>query len=1122
VLKPFLFVGIGGSGGKTLMTLKADLESRLRSTDYTGEWPACWQLLHIDVPTHADVAEADLPGKLPEKDYVGLVGDETLWPSVDEAFMTRASKKEESLRTVIGVRPNPELVTISPGAGAGQHRALGRMITVTGLTAIKDAVRAALAALNSPGVAAALREISRAFGVDANQQMPTPMIIVVSSLAGGSGSGAFMDICDLIRAVGTTNATNDTYAVLYAADVFGQLAEDKRRGVNANSLSAVSELLSGFWDANPDGADLSLVSTSAGVEIGAPTRRGPRYPFIVGAKNANVTFETQNDVYRAVGKALAALVVSELLQTSIPAYTQGNWNLSKEMPDSTRLKTHTEEQPLGALGFSRVGLGRDQFAEYAAQRLARGGVERILRQHLADLDESDDRNHEQIIDDKVVQAFHNFLIASGLDEVGPDNNQIIDALRPTDRDTQMEAAIDAVRGDLVAGRAQAVALRQWGTEARELLQEHLYRFIDAELTARNECSREWVGTIERRLVQLTGTSIVDHGAIVTERLLGRLEDQCGKVMTDLTDEEAKYRHWAGQLDEMVSSVLKPTNELIGPDNPLLRQAIEKGMDCFFYSAEADLRQFAVLLLSELLSNLIKPLREAVRIARDSLERKSVGDESQPSAVDLWPTGSLVPRRFEPAANEFLLEPASEYPAIFEDVVTKSAESDKPGAAETELVQHVILGTTTVQKDDHRVIRILSDWSPAVAAAAGGTSAGTRARFQIQTDPDDLLGRARDLVADSHAEIGRFVATSLSEYLDEEKVEPAELGRRVDRFHDGFSAALSTSAPLVDVDLETLQRVHQKSSLVAKPIFTEIPFARGSVGYKTVEGILQSRDLWGPEAERAFGDGRQSRVDVFSMFDSSYNPVVFRSLIGPVADEWAAKKLDTDTRKQFWLWRRSQRLGAALPVGPGVKRAMVRGWFTARLIGALRLDELDFSKMSIFDPETRAYVQFPNPGLGRTPRGSADQLVAVLESLPIALVEFASRKQKGDQVIEPYRRLRSLGTDGADGELSYEVVNAELATWIRSGLVPDGGDQPDPARSGPSDGGDEAMQARQAACLRTLATWRKSYGDLVDKPVTKVDFFRAPAVVEIGRELLTSLDELVGALQDTQSEREVDY
>ena len=51
MLQPFLLVGVGGSGGKTLRAVKHALELRLQQEDWEEGWPKAWQLLHIDTPT---------------------------------------------------------------------------------------------------------------------------------------------------------------------------------------------------------------------------------------------------------------------------------------------------------------------------------------------------------------------------------------------------------------------------------------------------------------------------------------------------------------------------------------------------------------------------------------------------------------------------------------------------------------------------------------------------------------------------------------------------------------------------------------------------------------------------------------------------------------------------------------------------------------------------------------------------------------------------------------------------------------------------------------------------------------------------------------------------------------
>ncbi|MYE66812.1 MAG: hypothetical protein F4236_01070, partial [Acidimicrobiia bacterium] len=45
----FLFIGLGGSGGKTLRFLKDQIRRWMREHGIEGDIPAGWQFLHIDV-----------------------------------------------------------------------------------------------------------------------------------------------------------------------------------------------------------------------------------------------------------------------------------------------------------------------------------------------------------------------------------------------------------------------------------------------------------------------------------------------------------------------------------------------------------------------------------------------------------------------------------------------------------------------------------------------------------------------------------------------------------------------------------------------------------------------------------------------------------------------------------------------------------------------------------------------------------------------------------------------------------------------------------------------------------------------------------------------------------------
>ena len=63
-MRKFLFVGVGGSGGKTLRFIKSVLRSRLAEAGYTGPLPDAWQFVQIDLPPGDDTAVGVVPETL--------------------------------------------------------------------------------------------------------------------------------------------------------------------------------------------------------------------------------------------------------------------------------------------------------------------------------------------------------------------------------------------------------------------------------------------------------------------------------------------------------------------------------------------------------------------------------------------------------------------------------------------------------------------------------------------------------------------------------------------------------------------------------------------------------------------------------------------------------------------------------------------------------------------------------------------------------------------------------------------------------------------------------------------------------------------------------------------------
>jgi hypothetical protein len=1093
MLRPFLYVGLGGSGGKTLRTLREDLLERLREVGWSGDFPSVWQFIHIDVPTDPDGDDPDLPPQLPGADYLGLVKKRVTYRVVDQA-LTRVIPRD--IRA--GWRPDPDQVLVDIERGAGQYRTLGRVIAATHLDAIWDAIRSAIAALQGPEVLKQTEELSRRFGAAATSgPVPAPQAILVSSIAGGSGAGAFLDVCDVLRASGESWASNSV-GLLFAPDVFEHIPEPQRKGVYPNALASISELLAGFW-----GEGQHDLLRAQGIKPRDDARSGPRYPMLVGASNGRVTFSDQNAIYRAIGKALGAWTVSDRVQDRMDSVVSGNWASSASGPDRLFLKRTNQERPLSAIGFARVSLGRERFGRYVAERLARSAVERLLRRHL--FEHGPDVNHAAALEEAATDSFAGFLAQSWLNERGEERNDILDALKPDNRKARMQQRVREICDRVTDGRTAALAVQQWLAAIREQVDFGMTDFAAEEHLLRIEKGRRWVVNIQHHLLEVTACSLARDGALVTEQLLDRLIHELEFVMDELRSEEGLHREWATKLGEMVAQAFPPAGESLLASHPAIEESVVQGVRCMEWRADADLRAFAVELIGDLRERFISPLRKAVGEARAALALDEQPKDGRPSMVSLWPDGARVPRSLAPPPNELLIEGTEAYADDFRRLVLQSTAAETPGNAETEAVAKVIMGTNDPDGKEQTVIELESAFVPTNHELQTGHAAATSASFRIHIGATQLLERARTWTRDGDHALAVHVGESLRSYLHDEKVPDAELSNRLSRFRVALAQAIDSAQPLVEFDSEALMAAHDVPEPKVSLVVSDVPFPAGSRAARVVEEVLFERGYWDAQSEKIFTDGDHARIDCFTVLGEPFEPWVFESIAGPIAREWVGKQHDADQRVEFWRWRRTRPLPHFLPLAPSVRLAMIRGWFTASLIGQLRLRD---DGTEIFDPDRGSWVRFPWPMLGRALVVEYDRLPALLETLPIALVDWGTSGVSGESKIAAYRRLRTLGTSGDGAEQDYERPNLELGVWIRDGVVPPGADTPDPAHAGTTAG---TSEERQELCRSRISTLLEKYRKLFHDCDARDDEFDMPRVYDLRGSYEKVLGDLIHAI-----------
>ena len=382
-MRRFLIVGCGGSGGATLAFIMDQLRSELHAAGIETLLGG-WQFVQIDVPSAPETGPEGL-ANVPEQGgtYIGCGPQGSSYAILDGAVSQRLAA-ESALDTIATWAPrNPQEVSIPISAGAGQYRAIGRMITLSKATEIHTRLQAAWDAL---------------FRVDTISQMSTvdvpgmgkfdpnepPLVLVVSSMAGGAGASMALDVCRLLTLVsGLDPKLMGVFMV--TPDIFDSLPQSSIVGVRANSLAMLGEIVASQAGSARE-HDVRMMRA-----LGHQHGEGELIPFarvfpvgrFIGADRTLFGDGSQWAVYRGLARGLAGLMMSGAASDQFVSYDLGNTASPEGDRDLLGWGISAwDVLPWGTYGFASLSMGRDRYAEYAAQRLARSCVDKLLFGHL--------------------------------------------------------------------------------------------------------------------------------------------------------------------------------------------------------------------------------------------------------------------------------------------------------------------------------------------------------------------------------------------------------------------------------------------------------------------------------------------------------------------------------------------------------------------------------------------------------------------------------------------------------------------------------------------------------------------------------------------------------------------
>ena len=1045
----FLFVGLGGSGGKTLRFLKRDLYRWLRQHGIDGPLPTGWQFINIDTPTVADGDEInDRVDQLPPDEYVGLIDK-----AVDFAGVQGGLDLNPDLHEAMAtwrVSP-PSLTTVPLPIGAGQQRAIGQTVAMAYVASIRTNLRARLDRLHGANVQPQLSQLhQRVTGTTGRAAFEAPNlhIVVVASLAGGSGAGMLNLVCDILRSDGSDS--DKIFAVLYTPDVFDDLGDAMSGGVQPNALAATSELMNGMWRQNdfPDRIHNPVLAKAGAGRLIAGS--GPSFPFLVGISNAaGINFGTHDRAFEMTGRSLVSWVTASAAKASFVAYTIANWEVQARGNTLGPVLVDQGGEDAGfpqfsALGFARVSVGADYFKNYVAQRLARDANEHLSDYHTSS-DESDriakqfDTRNPSLLSRAIAQVHRDsFLRQAGLSEYGPDENQIIDALRPD----------DSIKAEFLE-RAQYLAgvgvgdkrsIEEWIDQIHYAVDQAQKEYTQSYDQALAGLAEQWVERIQGQLLDAVEEQINTRGLHVAKSLCELADEHVrSEVAADLRKDAAKYREWHRGWENEYRDRLEGLVGQIDPNNTELDEAIKDAVHYAEYVGDERLSDRAADLCPEVAQRLLAPIAAALSEAH----AVAVADKNRVVDWPAWSDGD-PPKSVEPPAGEFTLIAPQDYPdhfkALLDETLPNMPEEQQRGRVRNDGIDGRFIasesGVSGSEYNRERCLSVRHGWWPQVKWMDPRRTA-SRLQVKAQTGVSDLQRRFARWMHRDGTPFAKFLGLTLRSYLGSEALFADQLPQQnieanTARFLAQLSGAITASAPLINIDPALLGMIHPgRVGASHKRFFSEIPL-QGHAAEEEVRAVLVASGVKDASLSDILGsDGSLTHIDITSTLNAPHSLLVMDSVLQPIAGAWAASSLDA-ARFAFWRNRRGQPLDKFVPVPQSMLLCMVRGWFTGVLLGHIEIGDGE-GPVRIAGAGRSKPLEFPYPFL-TSGRDKYARLGQVLEAL--ALANMTIGVSRSLDPLAPYKALRDLGKSTPDLS-AYPHLSVALDTWCETGDLGNG-------------------------------------------------------------------------------------
>jgi hypothetical protein len=1019
MLRPIIMIGCGGSGQKAVRYVRDAVVRHLEHSNWDQGVPKAWQFLGVDTLTTQE--DPTIPF-LPSNDYKSVSLEFSTYQALNKALEANFAIEVNSaaFSDLQGWRPNPTQVAVPLRAGAGQLRAVGRTAGILALQKmISDRLANAFTECTAGGPQ--LAEVSRHLGVEVppGTQLPDPLTLIVGSMAGGTGAGIMLDVVDLVRRTNLAGAF--PVLVAFTPDIFGEVKTDL---MTANSAAFLSEMLSAYWD--DEATDSALIPSKVAVAT-----RGPHSIFLIGRRNIDgLDLKNSNNVYRAVGEALAAVCTSVTVQTNFHNFITVNWGAyAPANAGGMGFQAQRLKGVASSFGSATISIGRDRFRGYLGKLLHRSIVE-----HLA---EGFDVVATSVLGDaaksmagpaKIAELARRnseaFMITCGLHEADDGAKQISDRFVSREiMQARLTEVANKIRAPFVNAAPQSGAnLQRTLTAQAAQVKAAEVGLVDSQL--RSEL-RTW-GTnvfdkILRATTEYSGTlslpvviemlSMTRAGVLKTS---GQFREDAKRAMSSAGESAKRSQgHLAGSQRGALAITAAPVQETI---QDLAKAIVLEWSARVREKVAVALESVATTILANVQASLSQALSRVVAIT------KSV--DGKPAVVAGWPRNDgVVPTGFVPSPVEFFLEGHDTWPELSKELISSSL-GDRSGlplvpveAARLLIIRGNFGGDGSDDGAEPPFV-----WS---RSGSGGPEwePGQVVQIEVADEMETLSRRIDKWLMRPNMELSNALLDDLGAYLlpvnRRTGAAIPDHQERLSRFRQQLMSALMQSRPLIEIDRTMMAQVHRKG-LEYELNIQGFPFGDGHPAREMTEQVIKSFLSSNAPVNWAFSSSEAESVLITSFLKYPVNPSVVLSFTQPLLEALHAFTPE-HLRASFWQWRRARILENFIPLPDDLRVAAIRGFAVARILGVVTADPTGQNSIS----NDKGVFNFPKDLLTETDRTNI--LPCLLEAM---ILSFGDAPTRGKEAFDAYGALVNWGMGG--GLAAGFEVDGPAAEVLKNG------------------------------------------------------------------------------------------